>query len=49
MPLLLFAGLGGISLGGVFGYGIAKSINNAVLIATLCVLLWAAYKHGGLR
>lgn len=49
MPLLLFAGVGGLSLGGVLGFGIAKSIHKAVLIAVLLALLWFAYKQGVFR
>lgn len=49
MPLLLFAGVGGLSLGGMLGLGIAKSIHKAVLIAALLALLWLAYKQGVIR
>ncbi len=46
MPLLLFAGVGGLSLGGMLGFGVAKSINKAVLITVVLGLLWFAYKNG---
>lgn len=49
MPLLLFAAIGGLSLGGVLGYGLAKSIDKAVLLTVLFALLWWAYKQGVLR
>lgn len=46
MPLLLFAGVGGLSLGGVLGFGVAKSVNKAILIAVILGVLWLAYKNG---
>ncbi len=49
MPLLLFAGLGGLTFGGVLGFGTAKGINKALLIAVLGALLWLAYKNGVFR